>query len=226
MTRTQERTRAPSGRARCGARRSRIARSWVARQGRAGHRVPPEQQLVDGVVPIVATAGPHALHWPMSESSQVRVVDVGQTPGERLDQAVHEPAPPSRVLLVERGDEGLVLDLWFQRSGAPERLRGTLSSCVTLTTSSLVANARRTRVSFYATSRSAWVSSRSTCIPTRRASSSSAGSRQHTAGRAGNVDRRTSTGDLSSDSRTTAGRRGTAASVWGANRLRSGSHEP
>ena len=97
----------------------------LRRQGRAGHRVPPEQQLVDGVVGQVVgivAIGMTArdAEDPLADQVRERVPNlprcalVGQTPGERLDHAVHtlsrleqdSAAVGTRVLLIERGDEG------------------------------------------------------------------------------------------------------------------------
>ncbi len=96
-------------------------------QGRARQRVPVEQQLMDrvvgqvvGIVAIGMTA--RDAEDPLADQVRERVPNlprgalVGQTPGERLDQAVHTfsrleqdgAAVGTRVLLVERGDEGLV----------------------------------------------------------------------------------------------------------------------
>ena len=107
----------------------------LRRQGRAGHRVPPEQQLVDGVVGQVVgivAIGMTArdAEDPLADQVRERVPNlprcafVGQTPGERLDQAVHtlsrleqdSAAVRTRVLLVERGDEGLVEQIREQNS--------------------------------------------------------------------------------------------------------------
>ena len=107
----------------------------LRRQGRAGHRVPPEQQLVDGVVGQVVgivAIGMTArdAEDPLADQVRERVPNlprcafVGQTPGERLDQAVHAlgrleqdgAAVGTRVLLVERGDEGLVEQIREQNS--------------------------------------------------------------------------------------------------------------
>ena len=113
-------------------------RRRLRRQGRAGHRVPPEQQLVDGVVGQVVgivAIGMTArdAEDPLADQVRERVPNlprcafVGQTPGERLDQAIHAlgrleqdgAAVGTRVFLVERGDEGLV-----------EQIRGTEQSVV------------------------------------------------------------------------------------------------
>ena len=107
----------------------------LRRQGRAGHRVPPEQQLVDGVVGQVVgivAIGMTArdAEDPLADQIRERVPNllrgalVGQTPGERLDQAVHAlgrleqdgAAVGTRVFLVERGDEGLVEQIREQNS--------------------------------------------------------------------------------------------------------------
>ena len=107
----------------------------LRRQGRAGHRVPPEQQLVDGVVGQVVgivAIGMTArdAENPLADQVRERVPNlpsgalVGQTPGERLDQAVHAlgrleqdgAAVGTRVFLVERGDEGLVEQIREQNS--------------------------------------------------------------------------------------------------------------
>ena len=91
-------------------------------KARAGHRVPPEQQLVDGVVGqvvgIVAIGMTARDAASAGRSERVpnlpRCALVGQTPGERLDHAVHtlsrleqDSAAVGTVLLIERGDEGL-----------------------------------------------------------------------------------------------------------------------
>ena len=69
------------------------------------------------------------IRWPIRSANVCRIFPggalVGQTPGERLDQAVHAlgrleqdgAAVGTRVFLVERGDEGLV-----------EQIRGTEQS--------------------------------------------------------------------------------------------------
>ena len=107
----------------------------LRRQGRAGHRVPPEQQLVDGVVGQVVgivAIGMTArdAEDPLADQVRERVPNlprcafVGQTPGERLDQAIHAlgrleqdgAAVGTRVFLVERGDEGLVEQIREQNS--------------------------------------------------------------------------------------------------------------
>ena len=95
----------------------------LRRQARARHRVPPEQQLVDGVVGIVAVRvaardaeDPLADHVREGVPNLLRGAFVGQTSCERLDQAVHPlgrleqhpAAVRACLLLVERGDEGLV----------------------------------------------------------------------------------------------------------------------
>ena len=102
-----------------------------------------------------------------------------------------------------------VLDLWFQKKWRARKATG--DTIIVRYADDFVVGCQRKADAgqFLRDLKERLGQSRSTCIPTRRASSSSAGSRQHTAGRAGNVDRRPS---ISSDSRTTAGRRGTAAS--------------
>ena len=78
---------------------------------------------VVGVVTIGMTAGD--AEDPLADQIRERVPDlpwrapVGETPGERLDQAVHllrrldqdRAAIRARVLAVERGDEGLVEEI-------------------------------------------------------------------------------------------------------------------
>ena len=107
----------------------------LRRQARAGHRVPPEQQLVDGVVGevvgIVAirmtardAKDPLANHVREGVPNLLRRAFVGQTSCERLDQAVHPlgrleqnpAAVRACLLLVERGEEGLVEEIWKQDS--------------------------------------------------------------------------------------------------------------
>ena len=98
----------------------------LRRQGRARQRVPVEQQLMDrvvgqvvGIVAIGMTA--RDAEDPLADQVLKRVpnlprcASVGQTPGERLHHAVHPPrrreqdgtAIGTRLLAVERGDEGL-----------------------------------------------------------------------------------------------------------------------
>ena len=97
---------------------------WVT--GDTGHGVPPEQQLVDGilrqVVGVVAVGmTARDAEDPLSDQLRERVPNllrralVGETPGKRLDEAVHAlgcleqdgPAVGTRLLAVERRDEGL-----------------------------------------------------------------------------------------------------------------------
>ena len=107
----------------------------LRRQGRAGHGVSPEQQLVDGilrqVVGIVAVGmTARDAEDPLSDQLRERVPNllrhalVGETPGKRLDEAVHAlgcleqdgAAVGTRLLAVERGDEGLVEEIREQDS--------------------------------------------------------------------------------------------------------------
>ena len=107
----------------------------LRRQGRAGHRVSPEQQLVDGVlrqVVRVVAVGMTArdAEDPLSDQLRERVPNllrralVGETPSERLDEAVHAlgrleqdaAAVGTRLLAVERRDEGLVEEIREQDS--------------------------------------------------------------------------------------------------------------
>ena len=107
----------------------------LRRQGRAGHRVSPEQQLVDrvigqvvGIVAIGMSA--RDAEDPLADQVLTRVpnlprcASVGQTPGERRDHAVHPlrrleqdgTAIGTRLLAVERGDEGRVEQIGKQDS--------------------------------------------------------------------------------------------------------------
>ena len=107
----------------------------LRRQGRAGHRVSPEQQLVDGVlrqaVGVVAVGmTARDAEDPLPNQLRERVPNllrralVGETPGKRLDEAVHAlgcleqdaAAVGTRLLAVERRDEGLVEEVWEQDS--------------------------------------------------------------------------------------------------------------
>ena len=81
-----------------------------------------------GIVAIGMTArdaeDPPGGSGPRACAGLPRCAFVGQTPGERLDQAVHVlgrleqdgAAGGTRVLLVERGDEGLVEQIREQNS--------------------------------------------------------------------------------------------------------------
>ena len=99
----------------------------LRRQARAGHWVGPQQQLVDRVVGqpvrIVAIGVPAGdAEDPLADQILERVADllgrpaINQTPGKRLDQAIHSvgrleqdgSATRTCLLAVERGHDRLV----------------------------------------------------------------------------------------------------------------------